>query len=155
MKGCKSDAPDRDAPIGEEASINAAPVVLSVSTTPITSPWLLPDTFLPILRPMSTIASPATQLLKAINAFRSQRALAPIPSSRAETMYDTAILHVRVEVLGRGSPGDMAEIHALDAEERGLWLEARTRDETVGRLTWNATAEPKSALQEVSGSIRS
>ncbi|GFZ46872.1 hypothetical protein JCM24511_04092 [Saitozyma sp. JCM 24511] len=149
ISGCKSDAPDRDAPIDEEASINAAPALPSVSTTPTNSPWLLPDTFLPMLRPMSTTASPATQLVKAINAFRSQRALAPMPSSRAETIFDTAILHVRVEVLGRGSPGDMAEIHALDSEERGLWIDARKRDETVGKLTWDATAEPKTALQEL------
>jgi hypothetical protein len=45
----------------------------------------------------------------------------------------------------------MAEIHALDSEERGVWLDARRRDETVGKLTWDASAEPKSALQEVSG----
>jgi ribonuclease P/MRP protein subunit POP1 len=142
---------DTGAPIDEEASINAAPILPSVSSTPVISPWLLPDTFLPILTPISSTASPAIQLLKAINAFRSQRALAPIPSSRAETIYDTAILHVRVEVFGRGSPGDMAEIHALDSEERGVWLDARRRDETVGKLTWDASAEPKSALQVVSG----
>jgi hypothetical protein len=45
----------------------------------------------------------------------------------------------------------MAEIHALDSEERGVWLDARRRDETVGKLTWDASAEPKSALQVVSG----
>ena len=66
-------------------------------------------------------------------------------------MYDTAILHVRLEVLGRGSPGDMAEIRALDSEGRGVWLDAMRRDETVGKMVWDTSAETKSALQEVSG----
>jgi len=42
-------------------------------------------------------------------------------------------VHVRVEVSGRGSPGDMTVIYLLSSEGRQTWLEAQEQDILLGR----------------------
>jgi ribonuclease P/MRP protein subunit POP1 len=64
-------------------------------------------------------------------------------------LYSTAVLHVRVVVLGRGSPSDMAEVHSIDPQEKQAWLDALEEDEALGRVAWDATEKGKSAIQRV------
>lgn len=39
-------------------------------------------------------------------------------------LFSSALIHVRIQMIGRGSPTDMAYIYSLDTEEREKWLEA-------------------------------
>jgi ribonuclease P/MRP protein subunit POP1 len=58
----------------------------------------------------------------AVNAFRSQRGMDSV-----EGLETTGIVHVTLEVEGRGSPGRMAQIYALTKEERTQWTESVDR----------------------------
>ncbi|WVQ79961.1 hypothetical protein IAT38_002062 [Cryptococcus sp. DSM 104549] len=100
--------------------INATPEELALNGTSPPSIYLLPHPFSSHLTPSTT---PKT-LLKMFNAFRSQRSLPPFPPSKADDLFKEAVLHVELNVLGRGSPGDMAVICGLGAEERREWIAA-------------------------------
>ena len=66
---------------------------------------------------------------------------------QANDLLDGALLHVRVAMRGRGSPGDMAEIHGMPADDISRWEAAQVESEIVGRV-WIA-GEGISAIQEV------
>ncbi|OCF60925.1 ribonuclease P/MRP protein subunit POP1 [Kwoniella mangroviensis CBS 10435] len=90
-------------------------------------PWLLPSPFTSHLTPNLNPAS----LLKLLNAFRNQRSLAPLPSEKGRQLFDSALVHVEVNILGRGSPGDMAILCTLTKEERVKWIEAYEKGDQV------------------------
>ncbi|WVN87681.1 uncharacterized protein L203_102867 [Cryptococcus depauperatus CBS 7841] len=83
-------------------------------------PYLVPYPFSAHLDPDLT----PPQYLTALNAFRAQRCLQPLPSAQADDLYREAVLHVEVQMLRRGSPGDMAVICSLDKQERHEWIDA-------------------------------
>lgn len=47
-----------------------------------------------------------------------------MPSAKQIELFREAVVHVGLNVLGRGSPGDMAVICGLTEEERKAWIEA-------------------------------
>ncbi|WWC89050.1 uncharacterized protein L201_003968 [Kwoniella dendrophila CBS 6074] len=98
------------------------------SPTPTTKPWLLPSPFTSHL----TSKLDASTLLKMINAFRKQRNMAPVAFEKGLQSFATALVHVEVNVLGRGSPGDMAIIYMLPRGERCKWIEAYERRDKAG-----------------------
>lgn len=114
-------------------------------------PWLFA---LPLSEHLSAIVqspTPPEVLLKLVNAFRRQRGSSILSEALATELYDTALVHVKVEVEGRGSPGDMAILYALDQAEREKWLQAKAIDRQYGRMDWHAgsTEEPKAEMQKV------
>jgi ribonuclease P/MRP protein subunit POP1 len=117
----------------------------------ILQPWLLTRPLSDHLDALIKTPGPTLILLKLVNTFRSQRGSAVLDGTLAEELYSTAVVQVKVEMDGRGSPGDMAVIYAVDSQERKTWLEAIARDGQYGRADWSTTdAEPKSQLQMVS-----
>ena len=108
--------------------------------------WVLRNPILSLLPHIISAEDPAEVLLEMTNAFRTQRGIkACLLSSSA--FYNSALLQVRVEMRGRGSPGDMAQIHSMDAGEVLEWENAHQEDQDIGRV-WIA-GEGKSAIQEV------
>ncbi|OXG28540.1 ribonuclease P/MRP protein subunit POP1 [Cryptococcus neoformans Bt120] len=99
----------------EEAALNGEPS---------THPYLLPHPFTAHLEASLT----PSKLLKNINTFRSQRGLSALPSVRQAKLFREAVLHVELNVVGRGSPGDMAVICGLTEEERKAWIGAYEGD---------------------------
>lgn len=87
---------------------------------PSTHPYLLPHPFTTRLDASLT----PSKLLMNINTFRSQRGLSALPSARQNELFREAVLHVELNVVGRGSPGDMAVICGLTEEERKAWIGA-------------------------------
>jgi ribonuclease P/MRP protein subunit POP1 len=124
----------------EEEAMNAAP---SSSTPPV---WLVRDPLLPLLPHILSSPNPAETLAEMISAFRHQRGFQPCSLSPTQ-LYEAAVLHVRVEMHGRGSPGDMAQIYSLSANDVGRWLAAQEESEQVGRV-WVAD-EGMSSVQAV------
>jgi ribonuclease P/MRP protein subunit POP1 len=113
-------------------------------------PWLFTYPLVEHITTIVNASEPMAILLKLINAFRSQRGLGILESTLAEELYSTALVQVKVEMDGRGSPGDMAIIYSLDMDERTTWLRAKERDRQYGRADWTQSdAEPKSELQKV------
>lgn len=92
-------APDWDKVLGlsEEEAMNGQ------------RPWLFP----------STLGQYSHKAEAAINAFRHQRSMASRTVSER-----SGLVHVQMEVEGRGSPGRMAQIYQLDRETRSKWVEA-------------------------------
>lgn len=137
--------PDWTAVLGgpdEEATMNG-------SALP-TRPWLVTGPIRPFIKAICERAEgPQATLLKAVNAFRQQRGSPTLPLADAEGLYSTALLHVRLEVEGRGSPGDMAIIYGLSPDERAQWLVAREKDAKYGRADWDQD-DPKREMQKVS-----
>ncbi|WWC62188.1 uncharacterized protein I303_104782 [Kwoniella dejecticola CBS 10117] len=82
-------------------------------------PWLLPAPFTSHLKSSLDPSS----LLRMLNAFRLQRSMRVIPPERSQKLFDTALIHVQVNVLGRGSPGDMAILSKIPIGERRKWIE--------------------------------
>lgn len=130
------------APAGndEEESLNGEPLV---------RPWSLSG---PALRYIDALLSgksePEETLLRVINAFREQRNMSTIPSSSTDGLYSSALVHVRLELECRGSPGDMAIIYSLSPDERERWLDAKEDDSKYGRAAWDLD-EPKREMQRV------
>jgi ribonuclease P/MRP protein subunit POP1 len=114
-------------------------------------PWLFTLPLSEHLEAIIKSSSPPDVLLKLVNAFRKQRSSALLAESLAQELYETALVNVKVEVEGRGSPGDMAIVYALDQSEREKWLRARSMDEQYGRMDWHAGSneEPKAEMQRV------
>ena len=112
-------------------------------------PWLFTRTLADHIPALVKSADPTATLLKVVNTFRSQRGSATLGVNLAKDLYSSAVVQVKVEMDGRGSPGDMAIIYAIDEEERTTWLEAKARDGIYGRADWaTSDTEPKSELQK-------
>ncbi|KAK4686639.1 ribonuclease P/MRP protein subunit POP1, partial [Tremellales sp. Uapishka_1] len=110
----------------EERALNGVPTSLTTES----SPWLLPTS---LARRISSTA-PSDHLFSLVNTFRSQRSLPPLPIHDKLQLYTSALVHVKLVVLGRGSPGKMAVIYSLSASEREEWLQSDMEDQNLGEL---------------------
>lgn len=97
-------------------------------------PWLFNSAFgQTILERLCTATDPCAYLIAAVNAFRKRRGLSELSRDSATEIYASSVLHVNLDVVGRGSPSDMAMLYPLDAEERAAWCDAYQHDvETNG-----------------------
>lgn len=138
-------------PNDEESILNAGKAEVSAPARP----WLFTG---PVRRYFNALHNhgqdPRDTLLKVINAFREQRGMSTLAQSSADNLYSSALVHVRVEVECRGSPGDMAIIYAIPSEERQRWLDAKDDDSKYGRAAWDLE-EPKREMQKVSPALGS
>jgi ribonuclease P/MRP protein subunit POP1 len=143
--------PDWQAVLAGHIGDEEEKMINGLNTEDQLQPW-------PFTRPLNEHIASVTKaadstgtLLKLVNAFRSQRGLPTLDAYLAEELYKTAIVQVKVEMDGRGSPGDMAIIYSLDSDERHVWSEAKERDGKYGRAHWelDSETEPKSELQKV------
>lgn len=96
-------------------------------------PWLVTSPLTEYIEAMSVSADVPGKLLAIINAFRAKRAMFILSTSSASDLYSSALVHVRVNMLGRGSLEDMAVLYALSRDERGAWLQAHGLDRASGR----------------------
>jgi ribonuclease P/MRP protein subunit POP1 len=142
--------PDWQAVLGDRIGDEEEVEMNGKAKAELLQPWLFTRPLTDHLSALIKAHEPMSTLLKLVNTFRSQRGSAILDAKLAEELYSTAVVQVKVEMDGRGSPGDMAIIYALDNEERATWLAAKARDGLYGRADWETTdAEPKSELQKV------
>ncbi len=116
------------------------------STKDMLQPWLLASPITEFVPQIANSSNPCNQLLKVINAFRTQRSMTALPTTAATDLSSSALVHVKVEMLGRGSPDDMAMIYKLRVEERGDWLRAYELEKSLGRA---GHAEMHAEISEV------
>jgi ribonuclease P/MRP protein subunit POP1 len=102
---------------GEEEAINGMGPAKSAL-----HPWLLDKAMTLYLATIDEDPDVSTSLFAMMNAFRSQRGIPSIPASEAARLHDTALVHIRLDMLERGSPSRMAHIYALSDDERNAWL---------------------------------
>jgi len=141
--------PDWQAVLSDRTE-NEEEVETNGRTGEIQQPWLFTRPLVDHIAALVKASEPERMMLKLVNTFRTQRGLAILGEKLGEELYSTALVQVKVEMDGRGSPGDMAIIYALDEDTRKTWLEAKARDGQYGRADWATTdAEPKSQLQQV------
>jgi ribonuclease P/MRP protein subunit POP1 len=118
---------------------------------PSTHPWLLhgPCARM-IVENIARLLAPAPGLLSEINALRRKRELPPLDASvDASALLQCALVHVRVTLYGRGAPGDMAFIYALDDQEARAWAKAHYQRRPAG---YEVGDEPPD-VTEVSGNL--
>lgn len=94
--------------------------------------WLFNTALASCIFALAAAENPAARLLEAVNVFRLRRGMTQLPPSVTHELFTGALCQVQVEMIGRGSPSDMATISELDAAERSTWLEAHTRDQNTG-----------------------
>ena len=141
--------PDWQAILSDRA-VNDEEVEMNGATNAIQQPWLFSRPLVDHIAALVKATEPEHVLLKLVNTFRSQRGLGILGEKLGKELFSTALVQVKVEMDGRGSPGEMAVIYALDQGARETWLEAKARDGQYGRADWSTTdAEPKSQLQQV------
>lgn len=87
---------------------------------------------MPCVTQLAAATDPSKRLLDVVNAFRQRRGLTLLPSSVAHELFTGALCQVQLEMIGRGSPSDMATITELSAAERSEWLDAHARDQCEG-----------------------
>jgi len=86
-----------------------------------------------IVENIARLLAPAPGLLSEINALRRKRELPPLDASvDASALLQSALVHVRVTLYGRGAPDDMAFIYALDDQEARAWAKAHYQRGPVG-----------------------
>lgn len=87
------------------------------------SPWLLRGVELPkILDNLRSSLNHSAGLLSEINRLRSKRKLSTLPSSvDASDVFKGALVNVKVTMLLRGSPKDLAVVYALSDEMCRKW----------------------------------
>lgn len=91
-------------------------------------PWLANPILGRHVNQLNGPAEPSSRALAALNAFRRNRGLVALEAERAEDLLRSGVCHVEVNIIGRGSPSDMAMLYALDSEERTRWLDAYEHD---------------------------
>lgn len=65
----------------------------------------------------------AAGLHEQINKLRAKRCLDPLsPKIRADMLWKSALVMVKVSLSGRGRPGDLAMIYRIEDEEHGEWV---------------------------------
>ena len=96
--------------------------VIPMLADPGAEPWLVPSTLLQHIDKL--VDGEQATLGKMVSAFRRQRGLSDLPSVTLDGLWGTALLHVKLEMVGRGSVGDMASIHTLASGESDKLLDA-------------------------------
>ncbi|THH27567.1 hypothetical protein EUX98_g6621 [Antrodiella citrinella] len=93
-------------------------------------PWLLRGPNVGrILEAASTMFNHAAGLHEEINKLRTKRLLDPLPASvRADNLWKTALITVKLRMCGRGRPEDLAMIYIVDDEEHGQWTASFNKD---------------------------
>lgn len=111
----------------------------------ILTPWIITSPILGYMDIFKKSSNPSKSLVTIINAFRQQRSMTVLSDSPVmqKDLFNSALVNVRLDMLDRGSPGDMAIIYSLDKEERGEWLRALSKTEDGSLLE-------KSEIQRVS-----
>lgn len=134
-----------DMALDEETALNG--------TAESVEPWLVGSPLIQYLDNLVSAPEPAAFLLKMVNAFRAQRHMAVLPDSIQSTLYTQGLLHVRLDMLGRGSPGDVAVIYALGPDEREQWLRTTTRGLPGAGLPVPADARETKSLEQQLGEL--
>jgi len=117
------------------------------NTDGATKPWLFNAILSSYVKQLGH-ADPASSVLAALNEFRRQRSLPPLPAESATTLLRSALCHVEVESIGRGSPSDMAMLYDLTVEERKEWLQALASDSRGGD-NFDPLSSSQSAMLQV------
>ena len=99
------------------------------STVKRVRPWLLRGTDVPIiLENASNMFNHGAGLLAEINKLRTKRSQDPLGSDvRAEDLWKSTLVMVRLTMCGRGAPDDLAVIYRVDDDEARKW------DNVLGR----------------------
>jgi ribonuclease P/MRP protein subunit POP1 len=113
-------------------------------------PWLVTAPLLRQTDEFTDVEDRSTQLLAAINIFRSKRGLSVLED--ADSMLRSALLSVRIEMIGKGSPDDLSIIYRVSDQDRAQWLEAEEARKAGRReTTLGGFGEPlKTAIEVVS-----
>lgn len=77
-------------------------------------------------------------LLSEVNALRAARGIAPLTNVASESLMQSALLPVRLDMATRGSPQDNAMIHVMSDEEVMLWEKEKAK--SVAEKSWDEAA---------------
>lgn len=87
-------------------------------------PWLIRPPLTRCLDGFASDPARASELLAQINSFRRKRGLPE--TQNADDIFYSAVISVRIDVIGKGSPDDLAIIYRVGSCHRSAWLAAET-----------------------------
>ncbi|OJA10580.1 hypothetical protein AZE42_04637 [Rhizopogon vesiculosus] len=104
--------------------------------------WLLHGPEVPaILGKVAQMFNHGAGLLAEINRFRTKRGMDALDASRRpEDLLKGALIMVRVKMLGRGAPDDLANIYCIDDAEAKKWIKEKSKKRDDAEK--NETPEP-------------
>ncbi|THH20545.1 hypothetical protein EW146_g820 [Bondarzewia mesenterica] len=92
-------------------------------------PWLFsgPDVRT-IVDAASKSLNPSVAIFDGINTLRSKRQMEPLGTDlEAGILFKGALIQIRIQLLGRGSPEDLAVIYAVDDPEASKWMQVEQK----------------------------
>lgn len=106
-------------------------------------PWLLCGPQVPsVLNTIFSMLNPTAGLLEELKRLRMKRNLDPIGSiANADSLWKGALVRVRVNLLGRGSPGELAMLYQTEDKDLRQWI--KTRATNRGRILEDNEEEPE------------
>jgi len=111
----------------DEPSVAADPVAVEVKPQDSVRPWLLRGPDVPaMLQNLSSMLNPTAGLLDHINKARIRRGQDFLHDVRADELWKSALVVVRIIPCGRGNPEDLAVIYGVDDEEARKWYGAES-----------------------------
>lgn len=82
-------------------------------------PWLFNTALITCLTELARQEAEApAYLLRAVNVLRRRRSLEELPSRVSQDLFNSAVCHVQLDMIGRGAPSNMAVLCSLDLKER-------------------------------------
>jgi len=107
---------------------------MDVDRAPAVRPWLLRGPEVPaILNKVTEMFNHGVGLLVEINRLRTKRGMDALDASyRPQHLLQGALVMVRVKMLGRGAPDDLANIYRIGDAEAKEWIQekGKRRDST-------------------------
>lgn len=96
------------------------------TTDEVSQMWLLRGSEAPsVISNMSRMFNQSAALLQEINKLRAKRGLEALgPSVKADDLLRRALVSVRIKMLGRGAPEDLAIIYQVSNDEGKKWERA-------------------------------
>ncbi|KAG6333871.1 hypothetical protein ID866_5214 [Astraeus odoratus] len=127
------------------------------ATAVVLHPWLLRGSKVPSI--LSNVCITPSEFLNEINKLREKYHMSLLDKAvLAEDLWRSALVMIRIKMVGRGAPGELANIYKMDDIEARKWLKATTQ-KTSGTYedaevpTERELAEMKPAQEDIVGYV--
>ncbi|KAI5991699.1 ribonucleases P/MRP protein subunit POP1-domain-containing protein [Pisolithus orientalis] len=130
----------------QREDLSAAEEVRPVLAKTSVRPWLLRGPKVPSI--LSDVSLDPPEFLERINKLRERHHMVPLDRDvDAAQLWQTALVMVRIKMVGRGVPSDLAGIYKMDDIEARKWLAAIRQSTSVG--TDDAETQTEDGLGDI------
>lgn len=137
-------------PPSDPALSDLVPTDHSLRHSPAQKPWLFfPSDINQLVQDIARNphTSDAQAFGERLNSHRARRGIPTLENDLVLQLFDSALIHVHVDMLGRGNPHDRAILYGCESEEElRLWADAIEHQEASSCEKWALTTSPVNNL---------